>query len=172
MLPPRLGVIRLGSQGGLPDLWHRRRGPAQLAHLELPLLDLLRQFDPADHHFRRCEALQPQLNCCSEFGCKSCQKLRFRAFFAHLANLEINNLRGIKSLRTNESLFLRYFGLVVTAGLPFLASGYGESQGTALFHANHGRIDAAHRLEEAERKHCRCRGNRYILLAIDSIRNR
>lgn len=52
--------IRSRSQGGLADLWHRRGGTAQLAYLELALLDLLHQFDHADQHLRRLEALQPQ----------------------------------------------------------------------------------------------------------------
>jgi len=44
---------------------------------------------------------------CSEFVCQSCQKLLLGAVFANRSNLRINNLWGIRGLRTNESLFLR-----------------------------------------------------------------
>lgn len=45
---------------------------------------------------------------CSEFVCQSCQKLLLCAVFANRANLKINNLCGLRGLRTNEFLFLRH----------------------------------------------------------------
>src|SRR5579863_8496178 len=45
---------------------------------------------------------------CSEFACQSYQKLPFPALLANCANWRINNLRGIRGSRTNESLFLRH----------------------------------------------------------------
>ena len=49
--------LRLGSQRSPPDFRHRRRASAELAGFELALLDLLRQFDPSDHHCCGSETL-------------------------------------------------------------------------------------------------------------------
>ena len=52
--------FRLCRQGSLPDLRHRRIASAELAYFELLLLDLLCQFDSANHDSRSSEAFQPQ----------------------------------------------------------------------------------------------------------------
>jgi hypothetical protein len=53
--------VRFGlrSQRSLPDLRHRRIASAEFAYFELLLLDLLCQFDSANHGCRSSEALQP-----------------------------------------------------------------------------------------------------------------
>jgi len=48
---------RLRGQRRAPDFRQRRAPPAQLADFELPLLDLLREFDAADHDESRLKAL-------------------------------------------------------------------------------------------------------------------
>jgi hypothetical protein len=45
---------------------------------------------------------------CGEFVGQSSQRRPFGANFADLANCKASNLRGIKGLRTSESLFLRH----------------------------------------------------------------
>jgi hypothetical protein len=48
------------ARAACPDLRHRCRESAKLAHLKLFLLDLLCQLDAADYHRRRPQALQSQ----------------------------------------------------------------------------------------------------------------
>lgn len=52
----------------------------------------------------RCE----ERDRCREFVCQSCQKLLLCTVSANRANRKIDNLLGIRSLRTNESPFLRH----------------------------------------------------------------
>jgi hypothetical protein len=53
--------LPLTSQRSLPDLRHRRPPPSQSADFELPLFDLLRQFDATDKDHGVSEAPQPDI---------------------------------------------------------------------------------------------------------------
>ena len=53
-------IPRLGGERSLPELWHSGLAAAEWADFELPLLDLLCQFDATNDDHRGSEALQPQ----------------------------------------------------------------------------------------------------------------
>jgi hypothetical protein len=53
-------TLRLGSEGSLPDLWYRRLAAAEFADFELPLFDLLCQFDATDDYRGGSKALSAQ----------------------------------------------------------------------------------------------------------------